>query len=86
MAFTMVDIADRFGERGDFCFWKQRMHAILVQLKAAKALKGEKALPDSWSADQQEDVMELAYSPIILHLGDNVMRHVKKLKTVVEVW
>lgn len=45
-------------------------------------MKVEAALPASCTTDQNEEVMKLAYSTIILHLGDKVMRQVKKMRYV----
>ncbi|KAL2475515.1 G-type lectin S-receptor-like serine/threonine-protein kinase SD3-1 [Abeliophyllum distichum] len=48
------------------------MEAILVQQKVARALDGK--YPDSYSKDQKDEADELAYTYIILHLSDSVLR------------
>lgn len=52
------------------------MRETLVQMKAAKALKGEKYLLTKLRNSEKEDVMELVYSTIIVYLGDRVLREV----------
>lgn len=44
------------------------MRVILIQMKVAKALKGEKNLPTELSEAEKNEVMELVCSTIILHL------------------
>ena len=77
---------ERFDGKGDFGLWRQRMRAILVHMKVAKALQGEKALPVMMNAEEKSDVMELAYSTLILYLGDKVMREVAKETTAAGIW
>ncbi|CAM8984589.1 unnamed protein product [Rhodiola kirilowii] len=76
---------ERFDGKGDFALWKQRMKAILVQMKVAKALVAG-GIPDTVSAADKEEMQEMAYSTLILHLGDKVLREVSKEKTAAAVW
>ena len=62
------------------------MRAILVQQKCTRALGGEKDLPEKLSQKENEDMMELAYSTIILNLVDNVLRKVEKEYTAANIW
>ena len=62
------------------------MRAILVQQKCAKALGGEKDLLDSLSAKEKQDLMETAYSTIVLNLADNMLRQVNDEDTAAKIW
>ena len=73
MGSSKVEI-EKFDGRGDFNMWRKKMKAILVQQKYAKALCGEKDLPENMSATDKQDLMECAYSLLILNLADNVLR------------
>ncbi|CAM8971845.1 unnamed protein product [Rhodiola kirilowii] len=85
MVSTKVEV-DRFDGKGDFSLWRQRMRAILVQMKVVKALDGEKDFPATMTQDEKDEASELAYSTIILHLGDKVLREIAKEKTADKVW
>lgn len=85
MGLTKVKI-ERFDGKGDFSLWRIRMRAILVQMKIAKALEVEKGFPETMSATEKNEAFEMAYSTLILHLGDKVMREVSKEKPVVGIW
>lgn len=77
---------ERFDGRGDFGLWKKKMTAFLVQQKLAKALLDPSKLLASMSDSEKEDMHDLAYSSIILHLADNVLRRVSKIDKVRELW
>ncbi|KAI9186582.1 hypothetical protein LWI28_018815 [Acer negundo] len=77
---------EKFNEKCDFGMWRKKMKAILVQQKCAKALGGEKDLPATLSADEKQELKELAYSTIILNLTDNVLRQVNDEDTAAKVW
>lgn len=62
------------------------MYAKLVQLKVANALKGYAGMPDTMSEDQKEEVLELTYRTIILHIGVKVTRQVNMIETAAKVW
>lgn len=51
-----------------------------------EALKGTDIFPDSLTSDEKEELLKLAHDTIIFHLGDKVMRQVRKLKIAAEVW
>lgn len=59
------------------------MRVILVQMKV---VKGENHLPAELSVLEKDDMLELAYSTIILHLGDRVLREVSNESLVVGVY
>ncbi|XP_065874841.1 uncharacterized protein [Euphorbia lathyris] len=63
-----------------------RMKAILVQMKVAKALKGEKEFLATMTKEEKEDLLELAYSTIVLYLGNKVLREVSKETSAAGVW
>lgn len=67
---------DRFDGKEDFALWRQRMRAIFVQMKVLKAMEGEKDLPAELNESEKDEKMELAYSTIILHIGDRVLGEV----------
>ena len=52
MGTAKVEI-DKYDGRGDFNMWRKKMKAVLVQQKYAKALGGEKDLPESMSASDK---------------------------------
>ena len=59
-----VDI-EKF-DGNDFGIWQLKMRALLVQQGLLKTLKGVKALPNSWTDEEKEDVMERALGAIML--------------------
>ncbi|TXG48538.1 hypothetical protein EZV62_024413 [Acer yangbiense] len=77
---------EKFNGKGDFGMWRKKMKAILVQQKCVKALEEEKDLPISLSAEEKQDLLETAYSTIILNLADNVLRQVNDEDTAAKVW
>ena len=85
MTITKIEV-ERFDGKGDFGLWRRRMYAILVQQKVAKALKGEKELPSTLTADQKSEMMELAFSTLTLHLDDKVLREVSNETTASGLW
>ncbi|XP_022880411.1 uncharacterized protein LOC111397640 [Olea europaea var. sylvestris] len=71
----------QFNGNGDYSIWKQKMGAILVHHRVAKALHD----PKTFSAELKgkpakiEEMNEITYSSIILHLSDNVIYLLEKL-------
>ena len=74
-----VDI-EKF-DGNDFGIWQLNMRALLVQQELLKTLKGVKALPDSWTDEEKEDVMERALGAILLTLSNEVLRQVGSIKS-----
>ena len=77
---------EKFDGRGDFNMWRKKMKAILVQQKCVRALGGEKDFPETMSETEKEDLMEYAYSLLILNLSDNVLRQIDDEDTAAKVW
>lgn len=73
-------------EKGDFGLWKQKMKALLLQQKVAKALLDPSMLPTTMTAEQKDEMYEIVFSSIILHLSDNVLRRVSKIEKVTKIW
>ena len=85
MGGTKIDV-ESFDRKMDFVLWRQKMKAILVQQKCHRALGGEKYMPPNLTQMEKEDIMELAYSTIILNLSDSMMRKVRNENTTAKVW
>ncbi|CAA3009530.1 Hypothetical predicted protein [Olea europaea subsp. europaea] len=64
------------------------MRVILVQQRVAKALDDPVTFSDELKAKptEIEDMNEIAYSSIILHLSDNIVRQVDSVKTTRTLW
>ncbi|XP_075499116.1 uncharacterized protein LOC142537491 [Primulina tabacum] len=82
---TKIEV-DRFDGKRDFGLWRRRMYAILVQQKVAKALLGEKKLPDTLDPKKKDGILELAFSTLTLNLDDKVLREVSIEKTAAGIW
>ncbi|KAK3008044.1 hypothetical protein RJ639_014939 [Escallonia herrerae] len=50
----------------DFSLWRMKMRAVLIQQGLSKALKEKQGLPDTMSADEKKDMLERAYSALLL--------------------
>jgi len=85
MGFAKVEI-ERFDGKGDFSLWRKRMKAVLVQMKIAKALEGDKGFPTTMSDADKAEALEMAYSTLILHLSDKVLREVSSETTAAGIW
>ena len=72
-----------FNGKGDFAIWQQKMKGILVQQKVSKAIDNtfDKALTKEETSEKDE----LAYTSVILHLSDSVLRKVGKHDTTQEL-
>lgn len=64
------------------------MRAILVQQRVAKALDDPDKYSDELKAKPKEilKMNEIAYSSIILHLFDDIVRQVEESKTARDLW
>ena len=85
MGSAKVEI-EKFDGRGDFNMWRKKMKAILVKQKCAKALGGEKDLPETMLATDKQDLMECAYSLLLLNLADNVLQQIDDEDPTTKVW
>lgn len=61
------------------------MKALLIQQKVSKALFDPSKLP-TLTKDEKDEMCEIAYCSIILHLDDNVLRRVNKIEKVRDLW
>ena len=73
-----------FNGNGNFSIWQQKIQGILVQQKVSKAIDGK--YPEGTKEEQKLEADELAYTSIILHLSDLVLRKVGKLDTTKALW
>lgn len=73
-----------FNGKGDFPIWQQKMRGVLVQQKVVKAITGE--YPATMTDEQKSESDELAYTSIILHLSDQVLRKIGKQDSAKDLW
>ena len=73
-----------FDGKGDFLLWRKKMKAVLIQQKVGKAL--DESYPTAWTEDKKKEVDEIAYSTIILHLSDGILRKVDEEKSTAALW
>ena len=73
-----------FNGKGDFSIWQQKMKGILVQQKVSKAI--DDRYPEGNKEEQKLEADELAYTSIILHLSDSVLRKMGKLDATKTLW
>ncbi|PON96088.1 hypothetical protein TorRG33x02_080180, partial [Trema orientale] len=85
MGTSKIEI-EKFDGKGDFNMWKKKMKAVLVQQKCAKALGDVSGLPETMKPSEKEELLETAYSLLILNLADNVLRQVDEQDTAAKVW
>lgn len=77
---------EKFTGSNDFGLWKMKMKAILVKEGLALALEGEDKMPEIMKAEEKKELLDKAYSSLILGLGDKVLREVKKETSTVGIW
>ena len=77
---------EKFTGTNDFGLWKMKMKAVLVKEGLAAALDGADKLPTTLSAEEKKQLLEKAFSSLILGLGDKVLREVKKETTASGIW
>ena len=70
----------------NFPFWKEQIYNVLVQKKQVKPLKLQGIKPEGMSADDWDEMDELARSTIMLTLSKSVYFNVKEMKTSYELW
>ncbi|PON64464.1 hypothetical protein TorRG33x02_273130 [Trema orientale] len=85
MGTSKIEI-EKFDGKGDFNMWKKKMKAVLVQQKCAKVLGDASGLPETMKPSEKEELLETAYSLLILNLADNVLRQVDEQDTAAKVW
>ena len=62
------------------------MHAILVQQKCAKAIGDPSQFPEMMKSSDKQEMLENAYSLLILNLADNVPRQVDEEDSALKIW
>ena len=72
-----------FNGKTDFLLWRKKMKIVLIQQKVGKAL--DELYPTAWTEDKKKED-EIAFSTIILHLSDNILRKVDEVKSTAELW
>ena len=60
------------------------MRAVLIQQKVGKVL--DDSYQTTWNEDKKKEVDEIAFSTIILHLLDSILRKVDEAKSTAELW
>lgn len=77
---------EKFLRNKDFCLWRIKMKAILIQQGLADTLKGDSVMPESLTKIQRDEMKDKAHSGIILCHGDKVLREVSRETTTAGVW
>ena len=71
----------------DFSMWKKKkMRVVLVQQKCAKVIRDLSEFPEVMKSLEKQELMENAYSLLILNLADNVLGQVDDEDTTLKVW
>lgn len=73
MAVEMYEI-DKFFGNGDFSLWSKKIKIILINQKALQGLDYPKSLPGTLTAEEKQNIEEIAYRTLILNITDNVLR------------
>ncbi|KAE8658886.1 Detected protein of unknown function [Hibiscus syriacus] len=85
MGSTKFDI-EKFTRNNDFGLWRVKMRALLVQQGIVEALQGPTVLPTEMPEKERNNILEKAYSTIILSLGDKALREVSRETTAQALW
>ncbi|KAK2989282.1 hypothetical protein RJ640_000032 [Escallonia rubra] len=62
---TKYDL-EKFDRSNDFSLWRMKMHVVLIQQGLLKALKRNQGLLETMSADEKEDMLEIAHSALLM--------------------
>lgn len=76
----------KFNGKWDFSMWKKKIKASLVQQKVAPAIGKESEYPKSWKEEIWREKLDTAFSTVILHLVDNVLRQVDGEESAAAIW
>ena len=76
----------KFNGRNKFEIWKVKMHDLLIQQSAAKALLGKSKQPYTMIDDEWSDIDNRALSGIWLCLADDVLFNIVSKKTTSSLW
>ena len=77
---------DKFDGKGDLSVWKKKMKAVLVQQKCAKAIADPSEFPEVMKSSEKQEILENAYTLLILNLADNVLCQVDEEDNALKVW
>ena len=84
MGETIFDIK-KFDGTSDYCLWKKKLRAIMMQLKVDMTLDEKPELPGTMTGFENSEMFKTAYGMLFLHLSDNVLRHVDGLEIAAEI-
>ena len=85
MGVSKIEI-EKFDGKGDFSMWKKKMCVVLVQQKYAKTIGDPSDFPEMIKSSYKQEILENAYSLLILNLADNVFCQVDEEDTALKVW
>ena len=71
---------EKFDGNNDFGLWRLKMHALLVQNRLHKALRGKNTLSEKLSDEEKDELLEKAYSHILLFFSDSVLQRLLSRK------
>ena len=86
MGLSKFEIDKFDGKKDHFSMWKKKMKAVLVQQKCAKAITDPSEFLEVMKSSEKQEILETAYSLLILNLADNVLRQVDEEDTTLKVW
>ena len=84
MGSSKIDI-EKFDGKGDFSMWKKKMRDVLTQQKCAKAIGDPSEFSEVMNSLEKQEIMNNAYSLLILNLADKVFRQVDEEDTTLKV-
>ncbi|KAL5573068.1 hypothetical protein UlMin_022665 [Ulmus minor] len=85
MGGTIFDI-ETFDGTGDYCLWKKKIKAIMMQLKVDVALDEKPEFPATMTSYEKSEIFKTTYSTLFLYLTDNMLRQVDGLETAAKIW
>ena len=85
MGVSKIEI-EKFDGKRDFSMWKKKIKVVLVQQKYVKAIGDPSDFPEMMKSSDKHDILETAYSLLILNLADNVLRQIDEEDTALKVW
>ena len=78
--------SEKFNGKNDFGLWRLKMQALFVQLGLEDAFGRISKLPNTLTDKEKLNIIDKAYSAIILYLDDKILWKVSKETTVAGVW
>lgn len=67
---------ERFDSTEDFGIWRKKMKAVLVQQKVSIAPNETPVFDATVTAQKKQEVLDTAFTSIVLNLSDAVLRQV----------